>query len=182
MGDALSNEAASSREENPDSVGDGARHSAPEWMTSHENPMMHGLATAFTVIDTQVQDDLARRIFEHIRVQTAVNPPPAGYQFVLPNGSLLSLYDDHVGNRRRLGLHAPRGPSKSFEVIRAWAWPRRTADHGAWFSWPMSDRKLRKVHADIGYAVRVAFANRSEERRPRTTLLDPYADPSTSLR
>ncbi|OYX57155.1 MAG: hypothetical protein B7Y93_03205 [Micrococcales bacterium 32-70-13] len=138
------------------------------------------MATAFTVIDPLVRDDLARRIFEHLQWLTARNAPPAGYQFLLPNGALLTVYDQVISGRRRLGLHAPRGPAKLFGPIRAWAWPRRVPDQGPWFSWPLSEKKLRKVHADIGYAVRVAFANRSDERRPRNILIDPYAEPGAT--
>ena len=157
--------------------GDGARSRAPEWMATSDSSIVRSFAAVVTVIEPEVRDDLAVRILAHLKAQTAVNAAPTGYQFALPNGGVLTVYDQVVGNRRRLSTHAPRGPEKSIAPIRAWAWPRKLADHGAWFSWEMSERKARKLRADLAYAVRVAFAARSEERRPGTILIDPYATP-----
>lgn len=156
---------------------DAAASRAPEWLAASPDPLSQGFATVLTVIRPDVAASLATAVLEHVRYHSAYRPVPSGYQFTLPNGALLTVYDDLIGGRRRLGFMAPRGPGKVFMVIAARAWPRGVPQQGPWFAWPLSERKRRRLHRDVAHAVQVAYANRSVERRPRTVLIDPGTPP-----
>ena len=156
---------------------DAAAVRAPEWLLRGDGPISHSLVTIITRIDASAREIIAAQILEQVRFHSAYRRPPAGYQFLLPNGAYLTAYDQVVGRRRRLGFWSARGPAKRFLVVAARAWPRGVPDTGAWFSWPLSDRKVARLLGEIGHAVDVAYENRDDVRRDRTIVIDPGLRP-----
>lgn len=148
---------------------------------SASDMIVDGFAIAQRSIDPGLRADLAARLLEHIRAQTASSTLPAAYQFRMPNGGLLTVFDQVIGNRRRLSFKVPEGMVRHFSTLTARAWPRRVKDDGPWFSWPMSPRKTRRLTRDLEYAVQSAFINCSTERRPRAVLIDLLDDPMKTI-
>ena len=157
---------------------DAARTSAPKWLANGNDPLSHGLSTAFTTIKSDAGAVLATQILGHVRFHSAYRKLPAGYQFLLPNGAFVTVYDQFIGVRRRIMFMSARGPGKRFMPVAARAWPRNVPSMGPWFSWPLSVRKQRRLHSEVAHAVAVAYSNRDSERQQGTIVIDPTTLPA----
>ena len=157
---------------------DAARTRAPKWLQAGDDPLSHGLATVFTNIKSAAGTGLATQILDHVRFHSAYRELPAGYQFLLPNGAFVTVYDQIIGTSRRIMFMSARGPGRRFMPVAARAWPKNVPSAGPWFSWPLSDRKQRRLHAEVAHAVAVAYSNRDSQRQPGTIVIDPTTPPT----
>ncbi|WP_167051556.1 hypothetical protein [Salinibacterium sp. ZJ77] len=130
-------------------------------------------------LDRNVTSDLVERIMAHISYQSAIAEPTANYQYLLPDGSYLTLQDVSLNDQRALvfvSIVPVSRPNRtvSFVLTR----PRTLSQAGPWFSgW--TDRQLRSARKGLAYAVRFAYANNDDDRLKGAFLIDPYAAPGS---
>ncbi|PZQ90814.1 MAG: hypothetical protein DI534_06410 [Leifsonia xyli] len=127
-----------------------------------------------------MQDALTARVMLQLEFHSAYLAAPAGYQFLLPEGRLLTLNDYPLKRTRALYFYG-YAPLNSYRKVSAvLARPRGFGVEGAWFTgWP--ERKLRRaakvVRYAIGFSYGGAFGGGDLDRMADMVLIDPMAPP-----
>lgn len=144
--------------------------------------VVHGAKLALSgQMDPQEMAWVAQGVFAHLQFHTARRIPQGqavGYQFILSNGSLITVTDNIVRGHRSLTFTADRRVQGFTQPISYQQWPKSlpVTDTG-WFGWPMDERELGKRLRSLGNAVGLTWHSRTDKRIERFLLLDPLAAP-----
>ncbi|WP_168626565.1 MULTISPECIES: hypothetical protein [unclassified Cryobacterium] len=124
-------------------------------------------------------DRIARQILEHLRFHTR-RLPEATYQFVLPNGSFVTVKDFAAGGGRSLWLMKHRATSTATGtrlVMSSFSGPGTVQVADGWFTGPMTPRQERWVVGRLSAAVWYSYAIRDRDRDAGSIVIRPQDDP-----
>lgn len=126
-------------------------------------------------------DRIARQILEHLRFHTR-RLPEATYQFVLPNGSFVTVRDfvPAGGTDRSLWLMKHRATSTATGtrlVMYSFSGPGSLQVTDGWFTGQMPPRQERWVIGRLSAAVWYSYAIRDRDRDAGSIVIRPQDDP-----
>lgn len=124
-------------------------------------------------------DRIAGQILQHLRFHTR-RLPEATYQFVLPNGSFVTVRDFAAGDGRSLWIMKHRATSTATGtrlVMYSFSGPGSLKITDGWFAGPMTPRQERWVVGRLSAAVWYSYAIRDRDRDAGSIVIRPQDDP-----
>ena len=123
---------------------------------------------------------LAEQLLAHIQFHTSYlpnEPTPARIQFILPSGAMFIMQDSLDNGRRRLDLIYAQGFAQ-FQSINTFRRSNEDDQRSAWFSWPMSDREVKKVLLRLQGIIDTTHNSGKAKRDPGLPLVDLTMEPT----